>query len=109
MGRDGSGATGSRPARIRAKAARADGAKAVARRACSGVGGQVIDSTEPQTDIDVRSASIGGVSGGSRRRAASTASGTGSQWNEASGFHSPVHSSSATAAYVPLATSSAIG
>ena len=77
--------------------------------ACSGVGGQAGSLTAPQTETAVRSASIGRASLGSARRAVITASGTGWQGSFASGFHSPVQSSSAIAAYEPAWTSSPMG
>ncbi len=78
-------------------------------RACSAVAGQGGLCSAPHTETAVRSASIGLAVGGSARRAASTPSETGSQGSRAPGSHSPVQSSSATAAYEPARTSSPIG
>ena len=100
-----SGATGSRPLRSRPNAASADGENAVSARACSGVGGQTSFWVAPQTETAVRSASIGPASRGSSRSAVRTAGGTGAGGSVASGCHSPVHSRSATWAYVPRSTS----
>ena len=107
-GGEGSGWTGSWPARSRAKAASADGAKAVKARACSTVGGQGRSWVAPQADTAVRSASIGLVELGRARRTARTSVGTwavGSRWL---GSQPSVHSRFATAGYVPCSTRSPI-
>ena len=63
----------------------------------------------PQIATAVRSASIGFASLGSACSAVMTAGDTGWHGSFASGFQSPVHSSSATAAYDPPLTSSPMG
>ena len=105
---DGSGSTGSLPARSRANAASALGEKAVSARACSIVGGQGRSCVAPHAETAVRSASIGLVEAGSARSTVMTAGGIGPVASRCPGSHSPVHRRLAIAGKVPWATRSPI-
>ena len=86
-----------------------DGAIAVSSRAWSTVGGQCGRRQAPQTETEVRRASIGWVWLGSSWSAHITGSGTSAGTSRAVLRHSPVQRSSATAPYVPFSTSWPMG